>query len=95
MMKKIIIISFLILMICNCGSGTSAVSFQHIIDEYKEVLCVNQSSSSSISEKTKALERQLELNSEYLKSHSLSNSPIFSGKIGLIIGHTGSEGSWL
>ena len=64
-MKKLLISSILILTIYSCGDGTSATSFQHIIDEYKSVMCVGFSSSASMTERTNALARQLELNKEY------------------------------
>ena len=64
-MKKLLISSILSLTIYSCGDGTSAETFQYIIDEYKSVLCVNQSSSASMTERTNALTRQLELNEEY------------------------------
>ena len=49
----------------SCGDEKSAETFQYIIDEYKSVLCISQSSSASMTEKSRALTRQLELNEEY------------------------------
>ena len=68
-MKKLMTIlgAFMIasVVLTSCGDEKSAENFQYIIDEYKSVLCISQSSSASITEKTKALTRQSELNEEY------------------------------
>lgn len=54
------------IMLVSCG-GPSAADYQHIIDEYKEVLCIGMNPT-SFTAQTEAFERQLELNDEYLKS---------------------------
>ena len=66
-MKKSLIILGVILFtsmtITSCGKKAS--DYENIIKEYKEVLCIGMNSNSSTSDKSKALERQLELNKEY------------------------------
>jgi len=66
-MKKIISMCLMVFLFCSCGSSSKAQSFQYIVDEYKQVICVNmnQDSSVSMTDRTKALNRQLELNKEY------------------------------
>tara|TARA_B110000196_G_C20693550_1_gene451943 strand:- start:208 stop:504 length:297 start_codon:yes stop_codon:yes gene_type:complete len=66
-MKKIILMCLMIFSFWSCGSGPSAESFQYIVDEYKQVICVHmdKNSSASMSDRTKALSRQIELNKEY------------------------------
>jgi len=66
-MKKIILMCLMVFLFWSCGSGSKAQSFQYIIDEYKQVVCINmnQDTSVSMTDRTKALNRQLELNKEY------------------------------
>ena len=48
----------------SCGKKAS--DYENIIKEYKEVACVvMDKNNNSMSDKTKALQRQLELNKEY------------------------------
>ena len=53
--------SFLILISC----GKKADDYQNLIDEYKDVICISQDPSASLSGKASALNKQLELQKEY------------------------------
>lgn len=56
------------------GCGKKAEDYESIVSEYKKVVCVGMSQSSSLSEKTQALQRQQELNKEYQDAiNNLSN----------------------
>jgi len=51
-------------MLTSCGKKAS--DYEGIVKEYKKVLCVGMDkNNNSMSDKTKALQRQLELNKEY------------------------------
>jgi len=45
--------------------GKTANDYNYLVKEYKKVVCIGMDNSSSMSEKTKALQRQNELNVEY------------------------------
>lgn len=67
-MKKLMTIFgaifFISLTLASCGKKSS--DYENIIKEYKKVLCVVMNDkNSSMSDKTKALQRQQELNKEY------------------------------
>ena len=61
----------------SCGKKAS--NYEGIVKEYKKVLCVGMDkNNNSMSDKTKALQRQLELNKEYeeaLKNLSVDEQP--------------------
>lgn len=59
-------------LLVSCGK--SANDFDHLIREYKKVVCIGLDNSSSMSQKAKALQRQNELNVEYQEAlESLSD----------------------
>lgn len=61
-----------ILILVSCGQ--KADDYQNLIDEYKDIICISQDSTASLSAKTSALSRQLELQKEYTNALSkLSN----------------------
>lgn len=56
------------------GCGKKASDYNYLVKEYKKVVCIGLDNSSSMSEKTKALQRQNELNVEYQEAlESLSD----------------------
>jgi hypothetical protein len=66
-MKKLMTIFGAILfasvILTSCGKKAS--EYEKLTKEYKNVLCIGMGNWSSLSDKTKALQRQLELNKEY------------------------------
>jgi hypothetical protein len=67
-MKKLMtifgVIIFSSAILTSCGKKAS--NYEGIVKEYKKVLCVvMDKNNNSMSDKTKALQRQLELNKEY------------------------------
>ena len=69
-MRKMISIFGVVVLFMTLLAGCSkeASDYDHLLKEYKEVVCIGMDTHSSMSEKTSALERQLELNSEYEKA---------------------------
>lgn len=62
-MKKIpVLVVSLLILFSRCGK--SAKDYKYIVDEYKNVMCIGMNNS-SLTEKTKALQRQQELNKEF------------------------------
>ena len=67
-MKKVITNLGVFLLICTtlASCGKKASDFEYIVKEYKKTLCVVMGkNNNSISDKTKALQRQQDLNKEY------------------------------
>lgn len=58
-------LAFVFLGLGISGCGKKASDFDPLITEYKQCLETAMDQTSSLSEKTKALQRQLELNNEY------------------------------
>jgi len=50
-------------LLVSCGKKAS--DYNHLVKEYKKVVCIGMDNSSSMAQKTKALQRQNELNIEY------------------------------
>ena len=67
MKQKLTILAALLVaftLVASCGK--KATEYDSLIKEYKKVLCINMDQNNhSMSEKTQALTRQLELNKEY------------------------------
>ncbi|MCH2133524.1 MAG: hypothetical protein MK116_07225 [Phycisphaerales bacterium] len=62
-MKTILCLAVTTIILAGCGD--SADQYQGLIDEYKHVMCVGMDPNASMTAKTEALNRQLELNQEY------------------------------
>ena len=62
-MKMILSIALTAFILNGCGE--SADQYQSLIDEYKNVMCIGMDPNVPMSEKTVALNRQVELNEEY------------------------------
>lgn len=58
------------LLFASIGCSNKADSYEHLVKEYREVLCIVMDENAEFSVKTKALERQVELNEEYQKAVS-------------------------
>ena len=66
-LKKFYILVLAPMVLIGCD-GSSADQYQWIVDEYKEVLCIGYDRNASMTAKTEALGRQLQLNEEYKKA---------------------------
>lgn len=62
-LKSTLILGSCFLILVSCGK--KAEDYQNLIDEYKDIICISQDSTASLSAKTSALSRQLELQKEY------------------------------
>ena len=69
-MRKMISIFGLVVLLTTllAGCGKTASDYKHLVKEYKEVVCIGMDKQTSMSEKAAALQRQMELNSEYEKA---------------------------
>jgi hypothetical protein len=50
------------------GCGKKASDYNYLVKEYKEVVCIGMDQNASMTEKNQALQRQMELNTEYEKA---------------------------
>ncbi len=58
-------ISLFVASLTLAGCGNSADQYQAIVDEYKKVCCIGMDPNASMTAKTEALNRQMELNTVY------------------------------
>lgn len=60
---KQITLGISLLLLVSCGK--KADDYKSLITEYKDIICISQNPNSSLTDKTNALSRQLELQKEY------------------------------
>jgi len=63
---------FACLILNSCGKKAS--DYDHLINEYKDIICISKDTNATMTQKTEALQRQLSLQNEYINAlKDLSN----------------------
>lgn len=69
---NIILLLFACLILNSCGKKAS--DYDHLINEYKDIICISKDTNATMTQKTEALQRQLSLQNEYINAlKDLSN----------------------
>lgn len=65
-LTKTALFIFACLMLHSCGKKAS--DYDHLINEYKNIICISKDTNATMTQKTQALQKQLNLQNEYMNA---------------------------